>query len=830
MSEGKLYQKLITLIIAGILLMIIGEMFRLAALKTYDRRTELLGDQGIRFKLNTIGRSEEVIDPDLRKLIENEFFTKSVRSHPSLVKIVGELPSLQSNMRFKNSWDLLWYLEYIGDYEGLSAAIKELLTSGYFRQTRRCLRTEKCGVVNSASNLNQEDGRRLLELINRTFVSPAVTSVEALEFETAYKLAVETALLIKSIDFDSSLSPDPFDEVLAISTFLTTERLKKGLVEFDDIKSLQSAIAGEEISAAQISDKLIRNYISGLNELRAGCFTNSYSIFSKAIDQTETDGQRDLFIFLALRAVSRPFVDLRHSNINNDAIFVSDCGRNEESSIYIQNFDSLFSNSFNRIASIGLKTDIEFFGNHLPVSAARKSEIIRYLSKKKSASVDKSNQEEKSEALDAPIYDPDLPLLKKTELSPFSPPDDDRDIQKLTPSDIYEKPNIAMRSPVTGIITKNFIPIDHTGLTVTTTQNTSVLAALDGAVIYSGPFRSYDQMIIVRHEKGLHTVYANVGTPTVQNGSMVSKGDFLSTISKNTNFYFEIRNNNVPINPSAYFKSVDVGDHIIEIKNGSKSNEKVMADSGSKTVDLTTPLHEEKQIVVEVSSGNILHEQLADKKHAPASLAKIMTLYLLFEDIRDQKILVADELTMSIAASKRPPSKLGAPPGTEIRVQQAIDALVVKSANDVAAMVAEHLSGSIINFSKRMNETAKKLGMQNTVFKNASGLAEEGQYTTARDIATLGRRILLDFPNMSKMFNQRTFVYKEKSYLNHNRLVGKVKGVTGLKTGYTSQSGYNIAISANSGKRQIIAVHLGGKSSKDRNIQAIELVKNYLTN
>lgn len=228
---------------------------------------------------------------------------------------------------------------------------------------------------------------------------------------------------------------------------------------------------------------------------------------------------------------------------------------------------------------------------------------------------------------------------------------------------------------------------------------------------------------------------------------------------------------------------------------------------------------------IDVESGSVLHETNADTKNFPASLTKMMTLYLLFEALQDGDVTLQTKMKVSARAAKQQPSKLGLKSGSTITVESAIRALVTKSANDVAVVVAEHLGKSEDAFAKLMTAKAKALGMKRTLFKNASGLPNSKQVSTARDIATLALALIDDFPQYYHYFSTPSFTYKGRTYENHNSLLEGVEGVDGLKTGYTKASGYNIAISAVRDGRRVIVVVFGGKTAKTRDNQANHILE-----
>lgn len=229
-------------------------------------------------------------------------------------------------------------------------------------------------------------------------------------------------------------------------------------------------------------------------------------------------------------------------------------------------------------------------------------------------------------------------------------------------------------------------------------------------------------------------------------------------------------------------------------------------------------------IVVDHNTGAVLSESGADTVNYPASLTKMMTLYLTFEALRAGRISLATRLPVSAEAARQPPSKLGLRPGSTIRVDEAIRALAVKSANDVAVVLAEAIGGTEARFAQLMSYRARELGMARTRFVNASGLPDELQRTTARDMAVLAGRLLTDFPEYYGFFGLPYFVWRGRTYHNHNRLLGTYPGMDGLKTGYIRASGYNLAASAVRNGRRLVAVVLGGSSSAERNREMVRLL------
>ncbi|MEM1103753.1 MAG: D-alanyl-D-alanine carboxypeptidase family protein, partial [Pseudomonadota bacterium] len=209
-------------------------------------------------------------------------------------------------------------------------------------------------------------------------------------------------------------------------------------------------------------------------------------------------------------------------------------------------------------------------------------------------------------------------------------------------------------------------------------------------------------------------------------------------------------------------------------------------------------------IVMHADTGDVLFSRHADAARYPASITKVMTLYMLFEALEAGEVELTDTFTVSKRAAGQPPSKLGVRRGEQLPVETAIYALVVRSANDVATVVAEGLAGSEYKFAKKMTSKARALGMKRTTFQNASGLPHKYQRTTARDLATLSMRMAQDFPDMYHYFGAKSFPYRGKTYRTHNRVLLNYKGADGLKTGYTRASGFNLATTARKGENRLI--------------------------
>jgi D-alanyl-D-alanine carboxypeptidase len=221
-------------------------------------------------------------------------------------------------------------------------------------------------------------------------------------------------------------------------------------------------------------------------------------------------------------------------------------------------------------------------------------------------------------------------------------------------------------------------------------------------------------------------------------------------------------------------------------------------------------------IVIEAGSGKVLHAVNADTRNHPASLTKMMTLYMIFDALDSGRLKLDRRLKVSRVAAGRSPSKLGLRRGQSITVRDIIGALVTKSANDAATVAAEALGGTERKFARLMTKKARGLGMYRTVFRNASGLPHFRQLSTARDMATLVAALLRDFPHHYHYFSMREYKVKGRKFRNHNRLLARYKGMDGVKTGYIRASGYNLASSSVRDGNRLIGIIFGGRSVRWR--------------
>jgi D-alanyl-D-alanine carboxypeptidase len=218
-------------------------------------------------------------------------------------------------------------------------------------------------------------------------------------------------------------------------------------------------------------------------------------------------------------------------------------------------------------------------------------------------------------------------------------------------------------------------------------------------------------------------------------------------------------------------------------------------------------------LVIDANTGRVLHDQSGSAPRYPASLTKMMTLYLAFETVESGRISFSTRIPVSERAAGAAPSKLGLEAGSDIALRDAVKALIVKSANDMAIAVAEKIAGSEEAFARLMTKRARQIGMNDTTFRNASGLPDPEQVTTARDMLTLAMRLQDDFPQHYRLFTTRTFSYAGKTYRTHNALLGRFDGVDGIKTGYTRASGFNLVSSYRAKGKHVVAAVFGGVSA-----------------
>lgn len=233
----------------------------------------------------------------------------------------------------------------------------------------------------------------------------------------------------------------------------------------------------------------------------------------------------------------------------------------------------------------------------------------------------------------------------------------------------------------------------------------------------------------------------------------------------------------------------------------------------------TAPVHAEgnqASLVIDVKTGQVLEADRATELHYPASLTKMMTLYLTFEALHSGKLKWTDRIKISENANNKEPYKFAIGAGNTISVREAVEGMIVISANDAATAMGEYFGGTEEGFGKLMTVKARQLGMANTVFKNPAGLPDPEQVTTAADMAKLGMALMRDFPEDFKMFSARSIQFRSMKIRGHNGVLNTYPGASGIKTGYTDASGYNLVTSVSRGGRSLVGVVLGGKTAQER--------------
>ncbi len=233
-------------------------------------------------------------------------------------------------------------------------------------------------------------------------------------------------------------------------------------------------------------------------------------------------------------------------------------------------------------------------------------------------------------------------------------------------------------------------------------------------------------------------------------------------------------------------------------------------------------------IVVDTATGKVLYQANPDARRYPASLTKMMTLYVLFEELNRGRFKLSTPMRVSALAQRQAPTKLGLRAGETITVEDAIKGLITRSANDAAAVIAENVAGSVPAFADRMTRTARAIGMTNTRFRNANGLPDPGQYTSARDMMKLGVALQVRFPQYYPLFSIRSYTFRGRTIGSHNNLLGRINGVDGIKTGYVNASGFNLVTSVKRDGRKIVAVVFGGKTAAQRDAHMVQLINTYL--
>lgn len=229
-------------------------------------------------------------------------------------------------------------------------------------------------------------------------------------------------------------------------------------------------------------------------------------------------------------------------------------------------------------------------------------------------------------------------------------------------------------------------------------------------------------------------------------------------------------------------------------------------------------------LIIDGNSGTVLFQENAGKYRYPASLTKMMTLYLAFDALESRKLSLGSMMRVSSHAASQSPTKLGLSPGSKISVQDAIMSVVIKSANDAAVVLAEAISGSEYEFALKMTRKARSLGMNHTIFRNASGLPDAGQKTTAYDLARLAMALYRDHNKYYYLFAKSTYRFRNQTLYTHNRVTARYRGADGVKTGYINASGFNLVTSAQRNGRRLVGVVMGGRTAVGRDQYMIEML------
>ena len=276
-----------------------------------------------------------------------------------------------------------------------------------------------------------------------------------------------------------------------------------------------------------------------------------------------------------------------------------------------------------------------------------------------------------------------------------------------------------------------------------------------------------------------------------------------------------------PLPVEAQTTSVKRAGSPVKVKSRAKSR---AAPAVSSWVPNPAVSGRDAYLIVDAQSGRELMADRADELRHPASLTKLMTIYLTFSALDSGRLSLGDQIPVSVNALNAPPTKMGMTPGGKINVRDAVMALVTRSANDAAVLLAEGMAGSEEAFAQVMTQKARQLGMTSTVFRNASGLPNREQVTTARDLSRLANALLRDYPHYYGIFSVQSYAYRGRSLENHNRMLGYYDGADGLKTGYTNASGFNLVMSAVRDNRRLIGVVMGGDSAGQRDRQMAALM------
>lgn len=362
---------------AGLISFAVGDVFQFMAHLNMERQSAYING-GVAFTLTDSFSANNIKDDNLRQLVEKDFFRKAVIEDKDTAAVKGRIPSIREGLYFEDAWDLLWYLEFVRDRDGLYVALDELLSKEYFKEKAKCL-DRSCGVQARGSNVNADDGEQLFGLVYRNFVVPSLQAYETLAFKKSQELARDAILLARKVDLDPAISSDAYDRVLVVGSVLLQAKAAAGKIPFSDLSSLDSFFDGRSASVKKLKSPEIIAYLHGIRQLRAGCFRASSDLFLTVAEQWSDSVLADLFYFLAVRAISRPFFAIGNLTLKGEVIFVDDCDEQVAARTFLDILASRYDVAKKAVQHIGLSTDLDYYYAQAPLTGERRAEIIEYL-------------------------------------------------------------------------------------------------------------------------------------------------------------------------------------------------------------------------------------------------------------------------------------------------------------------------------------------------------------------------------------------------------------------------------------------------------------------
>jgi murein DD-endopeptidase MepM/ murein hydrolase activator NlpD len=525
------------------------------------------------------------IPKDVKELIKNDYFTRGVVENSGVRAVKAAIGQAYSNVFFPDVWTLFWYVSFLGNEEDLRVAISTAIGAGALRE-ENCVSFRSCE-SDSTTTVTFENVQPLLAEIRKDYVVPAIAGFEELNIDRAHILISTAVSLWRSIHFKSEepfLAPDPYNEVLVASAFLskyTSENVRQFVV--NDIKVLIDSIAGksEENAFQKVRDSDIRAYVLGLEKLRSNCFWEAADVFSDRASKAGHDPIREIFVFMALRSLARPFVDLKRLVLSSSAgeIDVSDCGERHETSKYVERFQQISSGMQPQyVKSVGLNSDLGQYARHVPTNAQRKAELCEILTRAaeeakaaearnagkvadstltnsgKTVDVNSSHQNSGQETDERESRK----AARNTELAPGAAVATGQSGEGLVPA---RSQGPTFRWPVRGRVIASFGPrpngLQNDGINLAVPEGTPIKAAGDGIVAYAGDLKGYGNLVLVRHGNDFMTAYAHASEIMVKRGDFVERGQVIAKSGQTGNvtspqLHFEIRKNTTPVDPSQY--------------------------------------------------------------------------------------------------------------------------------------------------------------------------------------------------------------------------------------------------------------------------------------